>query len=346
MHLVTGSTGYVGSVIVKKLLDSNLEVIGIDKLISKVNLKYTSKNIELDITKYEELENIFKTYKNIDCIYHCAAQLNFSKKNSDYFEKVNVTSTDILSDLAIKYGVKNFIYISSNCVYGKINSLNVSEDYPTRPFEEYGISKLKSENILLAKKSKLNVIIFRPPTIIGEGRLGILSVVFDFIKDNKKLFIVGKGLNKYQFVYGDDLADACITASSYNKSNIFNIGTLDPSSLREAFNYLIEKSSSRTKIYTLPKNIILPLMKFFFKLGLSPLGPYQYNMIVNSFSGTTDRIREELNWKPTKNNNEMLLSAYNYYVENYNAIHKNSFKGQGNGNIGREGIIKILKWLS
>ncbi|GIR93488.1 MAG: hypothetical protein CM15mP93_16750 [Thiotrichaceae bacterium] len=45
MHLVTGSTGYVGSVIVKKLLDSNLEVIGIDKLISKVNLKYTSKTL-------------------------------------------------------------------------------------------------------------------------------------------------------------------------------------------------------------------------------------------------------------------------------------------------------------
>ena len=63
MHLVTGSTGYVGSVIVKKLLDSNLEVIGIDKLISKVNLKYLSKNIELDITKYKELENILKLIK-------------------------------------------------------------------------------------------------------------------------------------------------------------------------------------------------------------------------------------------------------------------------------------------
>ena len=45
MHLVTGSTGYVGSVIVKKLLDSNLEVIGIDKLISKVNLKYINKTL-------------------------------------------------------------------------------------------------------------------------------------------------------------------------------------------------------------------------------------------------------------------------------------------------------------
>ena len=86
-------------------------------------------------------------------------------------------------------------------------------------------------------------------------------------------------------------------------------------------------------------------MKFFFKLGLSPLGPYQYNMIVNSFSGETDRIRKELNWEPSKDNNEMLLSAYNYYVDNYDEIHANSIKGSGNRNIGREGIIKDFKMV-
>ena len=42
----------------------------------------------------------------------------------------------------------------------------------------------------------------------------------------------------------------------------------------------------------------------------------------------------------------MLLSAYNYYVDNYDEIRANSIKGSGNRNIGREGIIKILKWLS
>ena len=50
------------------------------------------------------------------------------------------------------------------------------------------IQNCSQKKILLSKKENLNVIIFRPPTIIGEGRLGILSVVFDFIKDNKKTF--------------------------------------------------------------------------------------------------------------------------------------------------------------
>ena len=346
MHLVTGSEGYVGSVIVKKLLKLNKKVIAIDKYTKKQNSKYNVNSINLDITDSKSLEDVFISNKNIECIYHCAAQLNFKKKNQKYFEKVNIEATEVLSSLAIKYGVKNFIFISSNCVYGKLNLLDISEEYPVRPFEEYGESKLKSEKILLSKKNNLNVVIFRPPTIIGEGRLGILSVVFDFIKDNKKLFIVGKGENKYQFVYGDDLASACITASKYKGSNIFNIGSSNPSSLRENFNYLIKESSSKTKIYSLPSKIILPLMKLFFKIGLSPLGPYQYNMITNSFSGNTDLIKKELKWSPTKNNNEMLLSAYNYYIENFEEIHLNSKKGKGNSNIGREGIIKILKWLS
>ena len=345
MHLVTGSSGYVGSVIVRKLLESNKSVIAIDSSDKKINSKYTNKNINLDITNYDDLEDIFTSNK-IECIYHCAAQLTYKKKNAAYFRKVNIEATDVLSNLAIKYNVKNFIYLSSNCVYGKLNSLEVPENYPLDPFEEYGVSKLKSEQILLSKKDNLNVIIFRPPTIIGEGRLGILSVVFDFIKDDKKLFLIGSGKNKYQFVYGDDLAKACITASTYNKSNIFNIGSSDPCSLHDTFDFLIKASSSKSKIYRLPSSIILPLMKFFFKIGLSPLGPYQYNMIVNSFSGNTDHIRKELAWQESKNNNEMLLSAYNYYVENFNDIQLNSKKGQGNSNLGREGIIKILKWLS
>ena len=345
MHLVTGSSGYVGSVIVKKLLEYNKDVIAIDSSHKKINSKYINKNINLDITDYKKLEEIFIS-NNIECIYHCAAQLTYNKKNAEYFKKVNIEATDVLSNLAIKYKVKNFIYLSSNCVYGKLNSLEVPENYPLNPFEEYGDSKLKSEQILLSKKENLNVIIFRPPTIIGEGRLGILSVVFDFIKDNKKLFLVGNGDNKYQFVYGDDLASACILASLYNKTNVFNIGSPNPCSLYETFEFLIQEASSKSKIYSLPSRLILPLMKLFFKIGLSPLGPYQYNMIINSFSGNTDLIHKELGWKPTKNNNEMLLSAYKYYVENYENIHLNSQKGKGNSNLGREGIIKILKWLS
>ena len=59
MHLVTGSSGYVGSVIVKKLLEYNKDVIAIDSSHKKINSKYINKNINLDITDYKKLEEIF-----------------------------------------------------------------------------------------------------------------------------------------------------------------------------------------------------------------------------------------------------------------------------------------------
>ena len=76
MHLVTGSSGYVGSVIVNKLLESNKEVIALDSSPSKVNSKYINKkSINLDITNYKSLEDIFISNK-IESIYHCTCPIN------------------------------------------------------------------------------------------------------------------------------------------------------------------------------------------------------------------------------------------------------------------------------
>ena len=68
-------------------------------------------------------------------------------------------------------------------------------------------------------------------------------------------------------------------------------------------------------------------------------------MIMNTYSGDVRLIEQELNWKPTKNNNEILYTAYKYYIDNYDIIHSNSSL-VGHRKIGKDGIIKLLKWLS
>jgi len=346
MHLVTGSAGYVGGLISDKLLEEKIKVIGVDlhNTYSNINSK-NLKSIQGDITDTEFLRSVFENNKNISCIYHCAAKLLYKNREKDLFFKTNIDSTKNLIDLAIKNKVKNFIYISSNCVYGKVNALNLPENTKLQPFEKYGESKLQSEKILMSYKDKINIVIIRPPTIIGEGRLGILSVVFDFIKENKKLCLVGSGNNKYQFVYGKDLAQACLLSSKYKKSNIFNIGTYDPHSLNQMFRNIIKTTNSKTKLYYLPSSIMLPIMKICYKIGISPLGPYQYNMMTNTYSGDITLIKNELNWEPTKNNLEILLDSYNYYIDNYDIIHNNS-RLSGHKKVGKAGIIKLLKWLS
>ena len=63
----------------------------------------------------------------------------------------------------------------------------------------YGISKAESERILLSSDNEINVTIFRLPIVVDVSRVHRLGIVFEFIKDGKKIFIPGKGENKIQF---------------------------------------------------------------------------------------------------------------------------------------------------
>lgn len=342
-YLITGGSGYVGSELRNALLSHGHTCINIDLNLDNYQhpelIQYSG-----DISDVTILNNIFEKHAPFDGIFHVAAQLQLTRKNRALFYATNIQANALLAQKAVDYGAKQFIFISSNCVYGKMNSHSVHEETALKPFEEYGRTKVEAEKILLNFQDKLNVIILRPPTIIGKGRLGILSIVFDFIRENRKLWLVGSGQNSYQFIYTPDLIAACFAALNYNKSNIFNIGCDQVPTLNELFTQLILAANSQTKLYHLPSSIFLPAMKVCHYLGISPLGPYQYNMIANSFIGDTSKIKRELNWVPTQSNAEMLIENYHYYLENYDEIHQSTLTGHKKA--GKAGILKLIKLVS
>ena len=345
MILITGGAGYLGSIIKNYFLNKGYKCIVAD-ILKDSDSHPNLKSIILDITNRAELEPLFKN-NNITSVIHCAALLQFTKKNQKKFFETNIASTKYLAELCIKYSVKDYIYISSNCVYGKVNQLNISEREDILPFEEYGYSKAESEKILLEYNESLNISILRCPTIISEGRLGILSIVFDFIIENRKLWLVGNGENKYQFIYAKDVAVICdkLLSNAASGVRIFNIGTDKVESLNAVFKNLIKFANSKTKLYHLPGFIMLPLMKLCYKLGISPLGPYQYNMICNTYSGDISSIKNATGWSPNMSNSEIIITAYKYYVENKASLEKNN-NLVGHKRLANAGIINFLKWLS
>ena len=145
------------------------------------------------------------------------------------------------------------------------------EDAP-EPVEIYGESKYEAEKILLALTGQLNVVILRCPTIIDFGRLGLLAILFEFIDENRTLWTVGGGHNRYQFIYATDLADACIRALTHPASSIFNIGSDDVKPLVDVYKYVVQHAGSRSRICSLPLRPALAAMKFAHKLKISPLG--------------------------------------------------------------------------
>ncbi len=342
-YLITGGAGFFGSILKDILVQRGDICISIDLEPDD----YQHENftaIQGDIRNSELLEKIFSEHK-FDAIFHCAALLAHVKKELKNLWSSNVDGTKNVAEMAKKYNVNKIIFLSTNCLWGKSFDEPVQETEEPEPIEIYGKSKLEGEKILQGYSDSVNSVIFRCPTIIDEGRLGLLGILFQFIDENRKIWMVGDGKNRYQFIYAKDLVQACISALNYNKTEVFNIGSDDVKTFNEVYEFVISKANSKSKLVHTPKKFMEFCMKAAYKLGVSPLGPYQYKMISASFVFDTTKIKKELNFTPTLTNEEMLLKSYTYYHENKNDI-LNRTNVSAHKSVADMGIIKLLKFFS
>lgn len=340
--LITGGAGFFGSIMKEMLLKEGHEVVSIDLVADDFKAdNFTA--FQGDICDNDLMTKIFDTYK-FDAVFHYAALLAHVKKEIKNLWKANVEGTANVANYLVKYGVKKIVFTSSNCLYHKDFHYLVTEEEPAEPIEIYGRSKLEGEKILLSHKEFVSII-FRCPTIMDEGRLGLLGILYSFIDENRRIPFVGKGDNKYQFIYAKDLAHAAMLALNCETSDIFNIGADDVKDFRTVYKYVIDKAGSKSKFLFLPKGFMIWGMKVCYSLGISPLGPYQYKMIASNFVFDTTKIKTKLGWAPTKTNEEMLLTAYEYYHNNKKEIlsRKNV---SAHSSMAKMGIIRLIKWLS
>jgi len=343
--LVTGGAGFFGGVLKRRLLSSGETVVSID-LERDEDVHSGLTSIQGDLRDSSLLGRVFSGHK-FDAIYHVAAQLaHGAKVDEQLLWTSNVDATRLLAELACDYGVKPFVFVSTNCLWASNLGHPVHEerDVPC-PIEIYGRSKLEGEKVLGSFTDKLNVVILRCPTIMDSGRLGLLAILFEFIDDGNAVWVVGDGSNRYQFIYADDLATACILAAGYGKSDLFHIGSDNVNSMRSIYESVIRGSGSKSRVRSLPKAPTIAAMMLAHKLKISPLGPYHYKMIAESFIFDTGRIKSRLNWRPTLSNEEMLARAYSYYRENRQEIilRKDVSAHRKPASMG---VIRLLKWLS
>jgi hypothetical protein len=108
---------------------------------------------------------------------------------------------------------------------------------------------------------------------------------------------------------------------------------------------MIQKAGTGARVASLPKHPTLDVMKLCYRLNISPLGPYHYKMIAESFVFDTDRIKQRLGWKPTLTNEEMLLRAYEYYASNRAEIGART-NASAHRKPASMGVIRLLKWIS
>jgi nucleoside-diphosphate-sugar epimerase len=341
--LITGGAGFFGGILKRRLLAEGHACVSID-LQPDEDRHPNLISVQGDIRSRDTVERLFAG-RRITTIYHCAAILAHARHDNDFLWTSNVEGTRVVAEAARRHQAERIAYTSSNCLWGRSFDHAVAEDQPPSPIELYGRSKLEGERILKKFSADMAVVSLRCPTIIDAGRLGLLSILFEFIDENRKVWVVGNGSNRYQFIYAQDLADACLRLMNYGDSDVFNIGSDDVKSMRDVYQYVIDNAGSGARVAALPKRSTVLAMKIAYHLRLSPLGPYHYRMIAENFLFETSHIKERLGWSPTLTNEQMLLKSYEHYRANREAISKR-VSVSDHRKPAEMGVIRLLKWLS
>lgn len=150
--LVTGGAGYIGSFMVRCLLEKGYEVVVLDNL-SRGEKNVIPQNVEFidaDITNIEDLESVFNENSAFDAVMHFAGLIAVgeSEREPELYYKNNVIGSKNLFEIAQRSGVNKIIFSSSASVYGNPTQIPIPEDHPKNPTSVYGKNKLEVEQIL------------------------------------------------------------------------------------------------------------------------------------------------------------------------------------------------------
>jgi nucleoside-diphosphate-sugar epimerase len=340
--LVTGGAGYFGGLLARFLLDRGIAVVSLDRLDDpEPNARLTYA--KADLRRPEEVASVLARHGPFDVAFHCAALMGHEKPSRQELWESNATGTGILADACIAAGVRKLVYTSTICVYGRAYDRPVAEDEPVCPVEEYGRSKLEGERLLRERAGRLDSDCLRCPTIVSAGRLGLLAIFFEFVREGRRIYLVGDGSNRYQFIDAVDLAEACLLAARAPGSHIYHVGSDNVKTLREVYEAVIREAGSTSRFVRLPGRPATMALSLLHRLGLSPLGPYHSRLIAGTFVFDTSRIKADLGWRPTRTNDEMLCDAYRYFRER-EAKRDDSLSAHRQG--AKMGILRLVKWLS
>ena len=226
--MVTGASGFFGGVLKRRLLAEGFAVTNIDLVKDEDAGAEGLTSIQGDIRDAGLLARTFAEHRFV-AVMHCAAMLAHDVKDETLLWTSNVDGTRLVAEAAVAAGVLKFVNISTNCLWAEGFGRPVTEEDVPAPVELYGRSKLQAEKELEACCGRsirsCKVVVLRCPTIIDSGRLGLLAILFEFIEDGKKVWVVGDGSSRYQFIYAQDLATACLECLHYAESNLFHIGS-------------------------------------------------------------------------------------------------------------------------
>jgi nucleoside-diphosphate-sugar epimerase len=312
LALVTGGSGYFGSRLVERLRARGYRC----RVFDINDPGDRADDVEFARGDVRDLDAVRRASAGATVVFNNVAQVPVAK-DRELFQSVNVTGTGHVLRAAKDAGVRKVVHTSSSAVYGAPRALPVTEATALAPAEAYGRAKAEAERLCLGyAKDGLDVSIVRPRTILGHGRLGIFSLLFQWISEGANVPVLGRGDNLYQFIHADDLADICILAGERAGTASYNVGTDRFGTMRALLETLASHAATGSRVRSVPMTPAVAAMRVTSALGLSPLGPYHALMYGRAMYFDSSKAKTELAWTPRYSNDEMIVESYEWFLAN------------------------------
>lgn len=338
--LITGGSGYFGSLLLRKLMHNGYQC----SIFDINDAQDRPVGVEFYQGDIRDKSSILRASQGVDVIHHNVAQVPLAKDHQ-LFESVNIQGTKNVLEAAVINSVKKVIYTSSSAVFGVPKVNPVTEQAVPTPMEAYGEAKYEAEKLCHAYATRgVDISIIRPRTIMGHGRLGIFQILFEWIYQGSNVPVFDQGANIYQFVHADDLAELCRLAGEQQGSTTYHCDAKEFASMRAVLTHLCAVAKTGSRVKSVPMAPAIFAMKLTSLLGLSPLGAYHSLMYGRSMYFDISKAEKELNWSPKYSNNQMFEESYQWYLTHREEVLRSKGSSQHRSAL-KQGVLQFVQWF-
>lgn len=322
--LVTGSTGFVGTHMTKRLLAAGIKPVLLVRATSNAALieEYKAAGAEIVIGDVTDRESVFTAAKGADYIFHIAALFREAKHGDEQYVKVNVEGARNVLDAAEENNVKSMVHCSTVGVHSHIINPPADETEDYRPGDIYQETKCDGEKLAQArfKDGSVNGVVVRPAMIWGEGDERMLKLFKGVSK--RKFPIIGNGKTMTHWVYVHDLVNGFILAATTEAANgqTYILAGEEAASITTLVEAVAKSAGVKKfpiKIPAWPIQILGDIVEAIcIPFGIEP--PI-YRRRVDFFTKDrhfdTSKAQRELDYKPQQSFQQEVTNIFNWYKQ-------------------------------
>jgi nucleoside-diphosphate-sugar epimerase len=311
---ISGGAGFLGLHLARRLLADGALVRTLDLApLEDSELEGKLEELRGDVRSEPDARALVR---GAEVVVHAAAALPI-QSSREAIRSVNVEGTATVLAAALEEGVRRVVVISSTAVYGVPERHPIHEDDTLVGVGWYGESKIDAELLCGAfGRRGLDVAIVRPKTFVGPERLGVFEILFDWIREGRRIPILGDGANLYQLLAVEDLVDAvvrCFDAPVAGEA--LNVGAGRFGAVRDDLQALIDHAGSGSRLWPVPVRPAELSLRALELARLSPLAEWHYRTAHKDSFVSIDKARRLLGWEPRLSNAETLCATYDWYLD-------------------------------